>query len=342
MYFGTDPEYLIVNKLGHPVPAHKAGFGDKEHKTVLRVPLYSGPDDWESRAFRDGYMVEVNIKPNTCRQTITFRMQRAVKKLQERLRPSGYRLVATPAVRINLERDMKDAPEDVKQFGCEPSYDAYELEAKIPPIDAMTHPLRYAGGHLHFGHSGGNNLDWMKDKEQHPKFVKMLDLYVGLPLTYLFDSKQTFQRRRFYGQAGEFRSQKYGKGATQIGVEYRTPGPEVWNSPWVASFAMGAGRHIGTNLQKVWKRWDKGIEADLVAAINTGKGVEKLLKLAVLPGYHEYPTTFLQLKKHAPRKLALGRVAEDTIGEGFYDWSCKHNIKVTGWDEPRVGHEEDN
>lgn len=340
MYFGTDPEYLIVNKLGRPIPAHKAGFGDKEHKMILRTAPYGGPKEWESRAFRDGYMVEINIKPDRCRQIVTYRMRRAVVAVQHKL-PAGYRLAAIPAVRINLEQDMKNAPEDVKQFGCKPSYDAYELEAKIPPIDAMTHPLRYAGGHLHFGYSGENSLGWMKDKEQHPKFVKMMDLYVGLPLTYLFDSKQTFQRRRFYGQAGEFRSQKYGKGTTQIGVEYRTPGPEVWNSPWVASFAMGAGRYIGMNLKKVWKRWDKGIEADLVAAINTGEGVEKLLKLAVLPGYHEYPATFLALKKYVPKTLALARAAHATVAGGFYDWSAKHNIKVTGWDEPRYGYGKD-
>lgn len=330
MYFGTDPEYLIVNKLGRPVPAHKAGFGDKEHKMVLRSALYGGPDDWESRVFRDGYMVEVNIKPDTCRQTTTHRMQRAIQALQQKLRPK-YQLVSRAAVKINLARDMKDAPEDVLQFGCEPSYDAYELEAKIPPIDAITHPFRYAGGHLHFGHSGDKRLDWMKNKDIHPMFVKLMDLYVGLPLTYLFDSKYTFWRRRFYGQAGEFRSQRYGKGETQIGVEYRTPGPEVWNEPWVASFAMGTGRYIGHNLKVLATKWDKGIEGDLIGAINTGVDVEKLVKRLQLP-FHEYPATFLPLKEKAPKVLKLGKSSDQSISYGFYDWARINKVEVADRD----------
>lgn len=325
MYFGTDPEYLVVNRLGRPVPAHKVGFDDKSAKMLL-----SGSDEefWESRAFRDGYMIEVNVAPDTCRQTVTYRMQRAIRVLYKKLMPK-YRLVSTPAVRINLAKDLKNAPADVLQFGCEPSYGAYEDTAKVPLIDALSHTYRYAGGHLHFGHCPWlPELSWMKTKANHPQYIKLLDLYLGLPLTFLFDSKQTFQRRRFYGQAGEYRSQKYGERSFQVGVEYRTPGPEVWNEPWVASFAMGVGRYVGHNFKKLAKTWDKSVEDDLRAAINAGQGMQKLLKLAVLPGYNEYPTNFLQLKKYAPKQMRLTRAAAHTVDDGFYGWGKLHNVGV--------------
>ena len=328
MYFGTDPEYLIVNRLGRPVPAHKAGFGDKNNKKVLYQNTWdTGPDAWESRAFRDGYMVEVNVKPDTCRQTTTHRMKRAIAALQKMVEPK-YRIIAAPAVKINLKADMKDAPDDVLQFGCEPSYDAYTGDTKVPPIDAITHPFRYAGGHLHFGHSGNAKYDWMRAKKNHPGFVKLMDLYVGLPLTYLFDDKRTFWRRRFYGQAGEYRSQQYGKGVTQIGVEYRTPGPEVWNEPWVASFAMGTGRYIGQNYQVLTAKWDKGIEGDLVGAINTGTDVEKLVKRLQLP-FHEYPATWLKLKKFAPKVLKLGKSPDQQITAGLMGWMDGHRLEIS-------------
>ena len=325
MYFGTDPEYLIVNRLGRPVPAHKAGFGDKDNKTVLHSNAYV-TGDWESRAFRDGYMVEVNIKPDTCRQTTTHRMKRALNELQRKLAPK-YRLVAVPAVKINLKVDMKDAPPDVLQFGCEPSYDAYTGETKVPPIDAITHPFRYAGGHLHFGHSSGRSTEWMLNPKKHPMFIKLMDLYVGLPLTYLFDDKRTFWRRRFYGQAGEYRSQKYGIHKNEVGVEYRTPGPEVWNEPWVASFAMGAGRYISSAIDTLTSKWDKGIEGDLIGAINTGADVEKLVRRLSLP-WHEYPATWLALKKFAPKNLKLGKSSDTAINAGFFHWEMDHKIGV--------------
>ena len=326
MIFGTDPEYLAVNKLGRPVPAHKVGFGDKAHKTVLYNPGYGVNDGWESRAFRDGYMIEVNIQPNTCRQTVTHRMKRALENLARKIAPK-YKLVATAAVKISLKTDLKNAPEDVLQFGCDPSYCAYEGEAKIPLIDAISHPFRYGGGHIHYGYfAGDRRLSWMKNPSNHPKFIKLLDRHVGVPLAYLFDSKQSFMRRRFYGQAGEFRSQRYGKLPHEVGVEYRTPGPEVWNAPWIASYVMGAGRYIGQNFKELAKKWDKSMEDDLRLAINTGEGAEKMLKHALLPKFHECPKDFRPLKRMVPTGIALLKSQADTVNDGFYHWALNNRL----------------
>lgn len=321
MNFGTDPEYLITTLLGRPVPAHTLGFGNKDHKKTL---VSSGGDGWESRAFRDGYMLEVNVQPSTCRQTLTYRVQRALRALKKSL-PVGYKLVPKPAVKINLQKDMKGAPADVLQFGCEPSLCAYELEEKRPVIDAIDHPYRYAGGHLHFGYYPSGLLEWMLDKDKHPRFIKLCDRYIGVPLTYLFDSKATFLRRRFYGQAGEYRSQQYGKDKKQVGVEYRTPGPEVWNAPWVASYALGVGRYIAQNFKDC--TLDKTMNDDIRAAIDTGEGVEKLLKFAILPKYRE-SVDVRKLKQYAPRTCSLMtlRTTSGAVDRGFYEWAESRHL----------------
>jgi hypothetical protein len=165
-----------------------------------------------------------------------------------------------------------------------------------------------------------------------------MDLYVGAPLSFLFDSKQTFLRRRFYGQAGEFRSQKYGSGKEEVGVEYRTPGPEVWNAAWVASFAMGVGRHIALNFRALAKKWDKHIEADLQLAINTGAGLSKMLRLTRGLEYDEYPRSFHELKAFRPKGIELIRCQQQTVYNGLRDWA-QHNqidlceVEERYWDE---------
>jgi hypothetical protein len=252
-------------------------------------------------------------------------MQRALQALRRKLAPQ-HKLVAAAAVKINLKKDLKGAPEDVMQFGCEPSYCAYELEAKIPLIDAISHPYRYGGAHMHFGYTPMPQLAWMKTESNHPQFIKLMDRYAGIPLSYLFDSKQSFMRRRFYGQAGEYRSQKYGKNLHQVGVEYRTPGPELWNAPWVASYVMGVGRYIGMHFKQMAKTWDKSLEDDLRLAINTGEGVKKMLKYALLPGYHECPKDFRALKPYVPTTIQLLTVDQTVINDGFYDWALSHDL----------------
>ena len=305
---GTDPEFLIVDRAGIPVPAHKAGIPDKKHKMTLQTD--------ESWCFRDGYMVEINVLPNNCRQTMGHRMARALRRLQDYIAPKQLR--SRSAVRINLAKDMKNAPDDVKQFGCEPSWDAYTGETKTPPIDAMTHPWRYAGGHLHFSGHDATNRSHGKPTPQLRKIVKLMDLYIGLPLTCVFGDRLTYQRRKFYGQAGEFRPQSYG--SSQYGVEYRTPGPEVWRAPWVASFAMGVGRDICSNVAQL--EFDDKMADDLQDAINTGAGRWKLVKGF---RYHFTPLDVRRMAAKAPVGLAM-MVADDNyqaINDGFADWLHK-------------------
>ena len=341
--FGTDPEYLIVDPKDKPIPAHKVKFPSAKRKHEL--PGYD-----HSKAFRDGYAVEINVSPATCRQTLTFEMQRALIEVVKML-PPGHKLATVPAWQIDLKQ-MQGAPSDVKQFGCSPSLCAYTGAQKIPPIDAMTHEWRYSGAHLHFsayweegGYDSASDTYCMvplpkeiQDPKLYPDMVKLMDVYLGLPLTCLFHRPELYQRRRFYGQAGEYRAQDYGdfvddEGQKQHsrGLEYRTPGPELWNLPWVASLALSIGRYIISNRARLMKRYDKEYGEAVRNAIDTGEDRWKLLRW--LPGTRYTPSLWRHLYLHRPYESTPYDLISATsvdITNGFYHWFMATGKKKPG------------
>jgi Phage phiEco32-like COOH.NH2 ligase-type 2 len=244
-------------------------------------------------------------------------------------------LDAKAAVEIDLIHDMKHAPVDVKQFGCEPSWCAHDEVTKIPPIDAISHPWRYAGAHLHFspswdyysGRDGGWDYEVLNTPEEYPTLVKLFDQYIGLPLTCLFHSKEQYLRRRFYGQAGEYRPQVYGpvpnSKETQRGVEYRTPGPELWNTVWLPSLIMGIGRDIIQNYSEL-KTLDKHRIAAVRHAIDTGEDRWKLLKSfrtdSVLISPATWKRLYLKFKAEGRSPDGVISAIPDRIYDGFRGW----------------------
>lgn len=265
---GTDPEFPIIDSKGKPVPAHRfLPAVENKHK------LSSG-----GAAFRDGYMVELNVPPAETPEALARKVQAALKEVALML-PMGYQLSTKPVVDIS-EADLREAPADVLTFGCSPSYCAYEGRSKRPKLDARSHLERYAGGHMHFSApvsetAQGKPFAWLKNRADHQLFIKMLDLYVGLPLTTIYYSADQWRRRKWYGQAGEYRPQQYPDGS--LGLEYRTPSPEIWNTAPVARMAFAVGGLIFDGFETIKKSWDPSIEAGVRRAINEGIGCTDLL-----------------------------------------------------------------
>lgn len=333
---GTDPEYLIVDAQGRPTPAHRF-FPPKTEK--MKLTNFNGT--MTSQCFRDGYAVELNITPSTCRESMTSKVLGGLFAIQRYLEPKGYRLVSRAAWNIDLQADLKDAPEDVLTFGCDPSWNAYTGDMGTVPLDATVHPKRYAGGHLHIAlpytlvdpenkvnpQNVKDTYNWVINAETACLFIRMMDLYVGVPLTYWFDRAETYQRREFYGKAGEFRYQTYGEDPATgkplyVGLEYRTPGPEVWNGPPVASFALGTMRHIANNFSTFRKGWDPGVEADVIRAINTGAGLKALIRDNGFTG----KDTFLGVMEKYNRPFQEMRLFDQSKPEGSraYTWGWDH------------------
>jgi hypothetical protein len=269
MKLGTDPEFFIRNKHGKAVPAHVL-FENKALPSVVAPGV---------TAFRDGYAVELNVPPCDSEYELIEYVRAGLRGVQAML-PPGWHLSTAPAVKIDLEKDLAQAPEDVLHFGCEPSYCAYDDRAKLPKINATKHPYRYAGAHLHFS----TTLDespWMRRREDHRLFIRMLDLFVGAPLTLILKDKLQFLRRGVYGQAGEYRPQEYPDGS--IGLEYRTPSPGLFNNVELAANAIRAGAEIFRQFQTLKAQWIPALEAQTRLAVNQGAELTALIPPAPWP-----------------------------------------------------------
>lgn len=334
IYLGTDPEFFVVErKTRKAVPAHKF-FPGKDGKVVIERPQagIASPRSGQGapgRYFRDGYALEINPPGTHCRELLAGDVVNLINHASLKL-PPEYDFSTTPTVTVDFE-DLKDAPEDVKTFGCDPSYDAYDLVPKVPFIDAMSHPYRYGGGHMHFSYPfydekylqayrlNGNH--YLTDPSNYPLMVKMLDLYVGVPLGILLHREENFLRRLYYGQAGEYRPQIYpanpGWMGEMRGLEYRSLGGDVFNSNVLVSLAFGAARRVLYDFQALKTTWNPKIEPIVRQAVNSGIGLEGLLQ--TVPGFYT-PEIIL--------------AAKAKVGKKFLDFNIRTEPNFTqGWTE---------
>lgn len=305
---GTDPEFFIEDKKGVLVPAWEY-FPSKDKPIKLQNKSYYGSLENVGTAFHDGAAVEINVIYNACKETLASRVFRSLQAAQARL-PKSLRLVAKPMAKIEDMRAMlKTCPEDALVFGCDPAWNAYTGKFEGLQLDATTHPYRYAGGHLHISVERWYSpytlkeygLDFMTDRKKLAVLARLLDRYLALPFSAWFNKPETFLRRKYYGKAGEFRVQDYG--GTAYGFEYRTLGPEVWNSPAVESWAFGVMRHVVRNYNKLIKTRDTALERRIRHAVNTGIGIQPLLKYAYLPpdeSSHSTRKNLMQIIKDKP------------------------------------------
>lgn len=322
MLLGVDPEMFVFDPIKRKtLPAH------------LFFPLKGArihAEDFRGSFYRDGYAVEFNLdRGEFCRENLTTQLYGTIHYASMFLRKHKLKLITAPAVRIDL-KSLIDAPSDVQQFGCSPSINAYSREEEVPRIDGMSHNLRYAGGHLHFGTTVSplaSSLQWMQDPDSVFLFVKMCDLYIGVPLTYVEASPLNYLRRLHYGKAGDFRFQKYERNT--IGIEYRSLSPFWLRRPELLSFALGTGRYIAYHFEQVRRTWNHKLEESIQIAINTGKGLRGLLRDPLVLKDDEdcsinvKRNVFVQLaKKRTPERNWLTLVHGTDVG--WYRWCNKY------------------
>jgi hypothetical protein len=98
-----------------------------------------------------------------------------------------------------------------REFGCEPSFCVYTRQHSPRPSPCDVGNTRSFGFHLHASWRGPDNIQTIEE------LIRTMDVYLGLP-SLLID-KDT-ERRRIYGNAGDFRIKVYG-------LEYRTLGGKL-------------------------------------------------------------------------------------------------------------------
>ena len=287
MNLGADPEFALGKKgkdgVVTVIAPHLLGV---PHKTAGWTVGYGS-------MYRDGYSLEAAPNPSTCRETLTSNLgvtlQEALNRIHQKDKDVG--LFALPTIQADMEA-VNNGPEDIRHFGCEPAFSAYNEGRAIPvEIDASTHPLRYTGGHMHFclgaikyptnfgpiierAAFDRNYIQIREEKREKvvnlqvalalregklekarellAPLVRQLDLSVGLLTTVLNGTPAEAARRRHYGKAGEFRLQTYP--GNMYGIEYRVPSSVAFIDVASISLHYLVGRAVVTD-------WLKGSSA---------------------------------------------------------------------------------
>lgn len=230
----------------------------------------------------DNVAVEYNIPPVDTAEKFVWANELMLNEINERADKLNLKSVIQSSAEFdNVE--LSDARAQV--FGCDPDYDAWELEPNPKP-EAANKNLRSAGGHIHFSMNGLNN----KEKVG---LVRVADWLIGVPLAFL--DKES-ERRVLYGRAGACRFKPYG-------VEYRTPS-NVWLS---SNDLMYTVANICINITSDKKRLIELIKAANIREEQIKKAINNLDEdayLKIKDILREYwPTSILKQIKVAKKAV---------------------------------------
>lgn len=194
---GCDPELFVTDAVGKPRSAHGLVPGTKKEpfkvdKGAIQV---------------DGMALEFNIDPATTEDEWVDNIRTVMQKLRDRV-PEKYKFAFLPSVRFNA-RHMSAQPEEAKEMGCEPDFNAYTMQENPKPNAATT--MRTAGGHIHIGFTENADVNDPGHIMRCCTLAKHLDLFLGIR-SLEWDKDQ--KRRSLYGTPGSLRVKSYG-------LEYR-------------------------------------------------------------------------------------------------------------------------
>lgn len=197
---GCDPE-LFVHKDGNPISCHEFVPGTKDKPYKLSKGAIQ----------RDGFALEFNPDPATTREQFAENVTRTLFEIKSFL-PAGCTLAYKPvAVFEPWYFDMM--PEQVKELGCSPDFNAYSGLINPPPDTSPYPTLRTASGHVQMG--------WREpaDKDDPQHFYECREVIKEADVAYATIKNQIdpdTTRQSLYGKLGAFRP-------TPFGVEHRVP-----------------------------------------------------------------------------------------------------------------------
>lgn len=206
---GCDPELFVLDEKRQ----NMAGWG--------MIPgTKKNPHRVNNGAVQvDGTALEFNTDPASTVEEFTNNIHTVLAQLRGMI-PAGYTF--SERSHVSYDEDyFLSLPDEARELGCDPDYNAWTGGENIIPDDKEKQPFRTASGHIHIG--------WTEDADPFEAahfqtccaYVKELDATLGLGSVMV--DQDGFRRRQLYGKAGAFRPKPYG-------VEYR-----VLSNFWVYS-----------------------------------------------------------------------------------------------------------
>lgn len=208
--FGTDPEFMLADRLGTP----RTAIGPlPTKKSKIKVGNFG--------FYYDNVLSECTVPAASSKDEAVATIKEMFRHLHDLVGPKLH-----PIIKAGHDYDESEMKhEDARMAGCKPESCAYDLEKKQDEREWIRKEFRRsnfrtAGGHIHLGTEHGKR--WLSSV----CLVRVLDLFVGLPLLYLDNDPTSAARRKYYGQPGRYRQPSYG-------VEYRTLSNYWFSNPYL-------------------------------------------------------------------------------------------------------------
>lgn len=218
---GSDPEIFIVRGAKKELLPAFQFLPDKQEAAKLRGYNHA-------YAYRDGFAAESWVQAVGCHGYLIDYIRNGLGAIRSAARKhdrtAELSLQGTFAIPDEI---MTKATDDQVALGCMPSKNAYGDRPALP-TDGKALPLRFAGGHMHFGL-------FKKDEAILINMVKAADIISALPAVAIFNGIDQPARRAYYGRAGEFRTPAHG-------LEYR-----VLSNAWLGHPSVA---HLMFNLTR--------------------------------------------------------------------------------------------
>ena len=227
--------------------------------------------DHTPKVFRDGLAVEINTKPHTCRaymyNNVRYGMWLSEPWKEGEQDSIGY--TTRPWVEIT-HKMIESFPPDLLQLGCSPTMNAYTDRQQNVAVNPRTLLYRTSGAHLHMSFKSQQyGQTTVIPRDLWCPWIKVADLLLGVPFTYIFGDELEAKRRQLYGRAGEFRIQQYN--ANTSGIEYRVLSSRLWNHPGTFSLFVGIFKYLmgwGAAVEGIIQKWDPAWEDTIQQGIN--------------------------------------------------------------------------
>ena len=176
--FGTDPEFILIDKKGNPKSAIDVIRHGKKNRLEKEGNFF----------FYDNVLAECTVKPARSKEEAVENIGKSLRSLSEII--GEYKITTLGSTKF-IESEMKHS--EARKAGCDVEYCAYEMR---PVSSKKTKKLfeksnfRTAGGHVHLG------TDLGKSHETCVMLVRMLDLFLGVSSLILDGRKSSFKRRK--------------------------------------------------------------------------------------------------------------------------------------------------
>lgn len=218
MTLGCDPEFFLVKAGNYArVSAHDKVPGNKANPHKL-------PNGGAVQA--DGTAIEFNTEPATTAKEFADNIQSCLNDIRKMV-STEYTFYFHPVVKYP-NKVFEAIPDNAKELGCDPDYNAYTLEANPRPVPPDPN-IRTGAGHLHIGWDAKQEDVYHREYlEECAYIVKHLDMRLYPEVFRWSRSADEDLRRKVYGMQGAFRPKKYGVEYRPLSNSWLGGGEELW------------------------------------------------------------------------------------------------------------------